>query len=72
MPELAPRPRAPRARAAGRALFLATLLIGGLGLAACDEQGPAERAGEKIDDLVNDKGPAERAGETIDDAVGGK
>lgn len=60
----------PRTRKAGRALFMAALFVGGL--AACDEQGPAERTGEKIDDLVNGKGPAERAGESIDKAVDGK
>lgn len=40
-------------------------------LAAC-EQGPAERAGEKVDDAVDKltgKGPAEKVGERIDDAT---
>lgn len=46
-------------------------------LAACDDKGPAEKAGEKVDnavenmkDAVNPKGPAEKAGEKIDDATG--
>ncbi len=46
-------------------------------LAACDDKGPAEKAGEKVDnavenmkDAVNLKGPAEKAGEKIDDATG--
>jgi len=46
------------------------------GLAACEEQGPAERAGEKLDQAADDiadafdnKGPAEEAGEKIDDAL---
>lgn len=46
-------------------------------LAACDDKGSAEKAGEKVDnavenmkDAVNPKGPAEKAGEKIDDATG--
>ncbi len=42
----------------------------------CGDSGPAERAGERIDDAVDEAqdlfepaGPAERAGEKIDDAV---
>lgn len=49
-------------------------------LVACQEKGPAEKAGEAIDkavedtkdaieDAMNPKGPAEKAGEAIDDAV---
>ncbi|MFN8390831.1 MAG: hypothetical protein U0136_11115 [Bdellovibrionota bacterium] len=53
------------------------------GVAACNHrhEGPVERAGEKIDDAVDNvkdgqspfhkKGVAERAGEAIDDATGG-
>jgi len=40
-------------------------------LAAC-EQGPAERAGEKVDDAVDSltgKGPGEKLGERVDDAT---
>lgn len=40
-------------------------------LVACDE-GPAEEAGEQIDDAadaLNPQGPAEEAGEAIDDAT---
>lgn len=51
-----------------------------LPLGGCGQEGPAERAGEKIDDAVesaqegvedavNPPGPAERAGEKIDEAV---
>ncbi|MDO3378990.1 hypothetical protein [Geoalkalibacter halelectricus] len=51
-----------------------------LTLVACQEKGPAQEAGEAIDeavedtkeaieDAVNPKGPAEKAGEKIDDAV---
>lgn len=43
-------------------------------LAACDDKGPAEKAGEKIDnaaqsmkDTIDPPGPAEKAGRSIDD-----
>ncbi len=43
-------------------------------LAACDDKGPSEKAGEKIDnaaqsmkDTIDPPGPAEKAGRTIDD-----
>ncbi|MCE9649667.1 MAG: hypothetical protein K8R18_08605 [Parvibaculum sp.] len=46
-------------------------------LAACDDKGPAEKAGEKLDnaademkDAVNPQGPAEKTGEKIDNATG--
>ena len=45
-------------------------------LLACSEQGPAERAGEKVDETVESiqesldpAGPAERTGRAIDDTV---
>jgi len=47
-----------------------------LGLTGCPKEGPAQRAGEKIDkakdkvsDTVNPKGPAEKAGRSIDRAL---
>ena len=47
-----------------------------LGLSACEQEGPAERAGEKVDaaterakEAVDPKGPAERAGEKADEAI---
>ncbi|MCF8470295.1 MAG: hypothetical protein K9G30_05890 [Parvibaculum sp.] len=46
------------------------------GLAACDDQGPMEEAGEEIDDAVDSSssmfndGPMEEAGEDIDEATG--
>lgn len=50
--------------------------LGTLGLAACEQEGPAEQAGEKVDsaieragDAINPQGPAERAGEAVDDAA---
>ncbi|HLW05647.1 MAG TPA: hypothetical protein VKY38_08735 [Azoarcus sp.] len=49
---------------------LALLVVG------CDEPGPAEQAGEKLDeaaesikDTIEPDGPAEKAGEEIDEAV---
>ncbi len=46
------------------------------GLAACDEKGPAEELGEKIDDAgqsmkdaIDPPGPVEKAGRSIDDAL---
>lgn len=46
------------------------------GLAACDDQGPMEEAGEEMDDAMDsssnmfDDGPMEEAGEDIDEATG--
>jgi hypothetical protein len=46
-------------------------------LPSCKEKGPAEEAGEGIDqaienvkDAVDPKGPAEEAGEKVDEALG--
>jgi hypothetical protein len=58
-----------RVRAAARAIVIGVMAAGLLG--AC-EKGPAEKAGEKIDDAVDKlsgKGPAEKLGERIDDAT---
>lgn len=51
------------------ALLAASVL--GLGLAACEKKGPAERAGEKVDQALGtqEKGPAEKAGESLDNAA---
>jgi uncharacterized protein YjbJ (UPF0337 family) len=43
-------------------LILASLFILALGVSSCEKEGPAERAGEKIDDTV------EKAGEKIEEA----
>lgn len=66
------------------------LLITSLSLAVltfgCESQGPAEKAGEKVDqaientkdaleeasDKITGKGPVEKAGEKIDEAIGSK
>ena len=44
---------------------------------SCKKKGPAEKAGEKMDetiedvkDAVNPKGPVEKAGEKVDKALG--
>jgi predicted small lipoprotein YifL len=48
-------------------LFLATVF---LSLAACEREGPAERAGEQIDNAVEDAGAAiENAGDKVRDAT---
>jgi hypothetical protein len=53
-----------------------TLLVAGM-LLGCEEKGPAQRAGENIDnagkDLKNSldpRGPGEKAGEKVDKALG--
>jgi hypothetical protein len=48
-----------------------TLLLLGLGaLAACDDPGPLERAGEEVDEAVEDIGEGgETLGNRLDDAV---
>lgn len=61
-------------------LFAAGLaLAASLALTACPEkeEGPAEKAGKKVDetaeklkDTVNPKGPAEKLGEKVDKATG--
>ena len=53
-------------------ILLATLL--GSPLLACEEQGPMERAGEKVDEAVDEitnpgEGPLEEAGRKADEAV---
>ncbi len=59
--------------------FIILAVLAGLALAGCGEKGPAEQAGEKVDqaveqtkDAIEDagqQGPAEKAGETIDKKV---
>ena len=57
--------------------LLGAVLIGiiSFGILACEQNGPAEKVGEKIDEAVEEagdkiqEGPAERAGEKIDEAV---
>jgi predicted small lipoprotein YifL len=58
-----------------RILAVTTLaLLVALGLAACEDKGPLQKAGEKIDratdqDKVIGKGPLEKAGKNVDDTV---
>ncbi len=41
-----------------------------LALSACDDKGPAEKAGEKIDQVVKDVGDTlEKAGDKIEEAA---
>ncbi len=61
------------------ALVFAAFLAGSVALPAC-HKGPAEKAGERVDDTINQateghtepmkKGPAQSAGEKIDKATG--
>lgn len=48
-----------------------------IAVSSCKKKGPAEEAGEKIDeaienvkDAVDPKGPVEKAGEKVDEALG--
>lgn len=61
-------------------LTLSAGLLIAAGLFACEQKGPAEKAGEKIDetvekakdkveDVTKPEGPMERAGKKIDEAV---
>lgn len=57
-------------------VFSLAMTAGGGLLTSCKHEGPAERAGEKLDDTasklkekLNPSGPAEKAGKKIDDAV---
>ena len=53
-------------------LLLISLLGALLALSACQEKGPAEKAGEKIDKMVNDStGAMEEAVEDVQDAAEG-
>ncbi len=53
--------------------FFAVMLMGGLlgtGIVACEKKGPAEKAGEKLDDAARDvKEGAEKAGDKIENAA---
>ena len=71
----------PKMVTAGRVLALTAVLEAGIftfTATGCSEnKGPAEKAGEKIDetvdkvkDAVDPKGPAEKTGEKIDKALG--
>lgn len=57
-------------------LRTAALILPLVAVAACHQEGPAERAGESIDkagqsvkDAIDPPGPAEKAGRAIDRAV---
>lgn len=59
-------------------LFTTITLASLLAVSACEQQGPAEKAGEKVDNAVENlqdkydkqtKGPMERTGEAIDESI---
>jgi hypothetical protein len=57
-------------------VFSLALAVGGVLLSSCEREGPAERAGDKIDESVDKlkekvdpSGPAEKAGKKLDNAV---
>jgi|GEM_PF-471217 len=56
-----------------RTLLLLLLAVGaGAGLSACEDQGPAEQAGEEIDEAVEDAGDAvEDAADDVEDEADG-
>ena len=55
------------------------LTAGLIGLIGCQERGPAEKAGERVDEVIDNvkhgdnplkqKGPIEKMGESIDDSI---
>ena len=58
----------------GLAVMTALGLVTSIGVAGCEDKGPMQKAGEKIDraadqDKVIGKGPLEKAGKNLDDAV---
>jgi hypothetical protein len=65
-------------RTAMQNLLLLTAVLLGLGVAACRQEGPAERAGRNLDntgqrvqDTINPpQGPAQSAGRKVDRALG--
>lgn len=53
-----------------RSQFLAVMLIAGFGVAACEQEGPAENLGEQVDDALDEAGDrAEDVGDEIEDAA---
>lgn len=50
-------------------LLAATLAFATVGIAGCNsDNGPMEKAGQKIDKMTGNEGPAQKAGEKIDQA----
>ncbi len=53
---------------------LAFLAVGAAGLlAGCEDKGPMQKAGEKVDkaaDALDPRGPAEKLGDKVDQATG--
>jgi hypothetical protein len=62
-----------------RVCWSAVVILAISPLAGCQQEGPAEQAGQKVDnvvrdvkDAVNPPGPMEKAGRAVDDAVNKK
>lgn len=57
-------------RVSCKGLFVVFMLVSVLGLAACKQEGPAEKAGEKIDQTTEQAGQKiEKAGVVMDDSA---
>lgn len=53
-----------------RTLSMLSLVAASLGIAACAHRGPAEKAGKKVDDAIEEvKDKAEDVGDKLEDAV---
>jgi hypothetical protein len=53
-----------------RSQFLAVMLIAGFGLAGCEQDGPAENLGERVDDAIDEAGDrAEDVRDELEDAA---
>lgn len=53
-----------------RVLMVALLTFAAFGFAACEKEGPAERAGKQVDNAVDGAGDAVKdAGDKVKDAV---
>jgi hypothetical protein len=58
------------ARTRGTALAAALALMAGFGVTACEEEGPAEEAGEAVDESAEDVGEAlEDTGDKVEDTM---
>lgn len=50
-------------------LVMAVMAVATIGIAGCgNDNGPAEKAGQKIDKMTGQEGPAQKAGEKMDQA----
>jgi hypothetical protein len=59
-----------RARTRGTAFVAALALMAGFGVSACEEEGPAEQAGESVDESAEEVGEAlEETGDEVEDTI---